>query len=288
MKNVMFFGGASMLSFIWANHWSKDYNIYLGLNKRWIEIPGTQSILLPDSYEELKTILKKKQIDLLINCAGLSNVEECENNIELAYELNSLLPGNLSKITNELKVKFIHISTDHLYSDTNKMYTEITKVHPLNTYAKSKHDGEQRVIKNNKNALIIRTNFFGKGPSYKPSFSDSIISSLIRKKNIYLFNNVYYTPIHVYEMAKKIIDLLKIKASGVYNICSNERITKYEFGIMLAKKLNLPSDLIIPIKIEEKKNLVLRPKDMSLSNNKLKNDTNSFVNSILIQLNYLI
>ena len=55
---------------------------------------------------------------------------------------------------------------------------------------------------------------------------------------------------------------------------------------MLAK-LNLPSDLIIPIKIEEK-NLVLRPKDMSLSNNKLKNDTNSFVNSILIQLNYLI
>ena len=114
-----------MLSFIWANYWSKDYNIYLGLNKRWIEIPGTQSILLPDNHEELKTILKKKQIDLLINCAGLSNVEECENNIELAYELNSLLPGNLSKITNELKVKFIHISTDHLYSDTNKMYTEI-------------------------------------------------------------------------------------------------------------------------------------------------------------------
>ena len=87
MKNVMFFGGASMLSFIWANYWSKDYNIYLGLNKRWIEIPGTQSILLPDNHEELKTILKKKQIDLLINCAGLSNVEECENNIELAYEL---------------------------------------------------------------------------------------------------------------------------------------------------------------------------------------------------------
>ena len=34
-------------------------------------------------------------------------------------------------------------------------------------------------------------------------------------------------------------------------------------------KLNLPSDLIIPIKIEEK-NLVLHQKDMSLSNNKLK------------------
>ena len=84
------------------------------------------------------------------------------------------------------------------------------------------------------------------------------------------------------------MQLLKKDGIGTYNISSNERITKYDFGVRVAKKLNLDEDLIIPIKIEKKKNLVIRPKDMSLDNKKLTLKLENNVNSLDEQLSELI
>lgn len=288
MKNIIFYGGASMLSYIWSDYWKNKFNIYLAHNKRWVNIKGTQSFQLTKNESQLKDFIGKHNIDTLINCAGLTNVEECEKNSKIAFELNSILPGKLAKITNELGVKFIQISTDHLDDGKKKMNSEISIPNPINIYAKSKLEGENNVIVNNQKALVIRTNFFGNGPLYKPSFSDNIIYSLKKNEKIFLFNNVYYTPIHVAEMADNIYNLLNLNVSGIFNISSNERITKYEFGLMIARKLNLDTNLIYPIKIEEKAELVERPRDMSLSNLKLKKFTKLDVNSLSTQLDYLL
>jgi dTDP-4-dehydrorhamnose reductase len=179
------------------------------------------------------------------------------------------MPGKIAKMTSELGIKLIHISTDHLFDGKSKNYTEEAKTMPLNIYSKSKLLGENEVIKNDKNALIIRTNFFGNGPHYKPSFSDRIISTLRQKKNILLFNNVYYTPISIEELASCVLMLINNNLSGIFNVAGNERITKYEFGLKIADLINESKDLVIPIDIEEKKDLTIRPKDMSLSNAKL-------------------
>lgn len=287
MKRVLFYGGASLLSNIWSRYWKEDHIVYLGLHKRWIEIDGTISIQLSQNLEELKNVVKNHKIDIIINCAGLTSVEECEINSDKAYYLNGYLPGEIAKITSKLKVKLIHISTDHLFSGGKKKEDETSPIKPLNIYAKSKAIGDQEVQKYDDLALIIRTNFFGSGPIYKPSFSDTIISSLKNNKKIFLFNNVYFTPIHVFELANQIINLIDLNASGIFNISSNERITKFDFGILIAKKFNLNKSLINSIPIEEK-NLVIRPKDMSLSNFKLKNLLNTDIKPLPIQLDYMI
>ena len=52
-------------------------------------------------------------------------------------------------------------------------------------------------------------------------------------------------------------------------MCSNERITKYQFGLILANTFGFSTKLLNPISIDEVPNLTLRPKDMSLSNHKI-------------------
>jgi len=287
MKNILFYGGASLLSNIWSNYWRDRFNLYLALNRKWVEIEGTTSIQLSHNLNNLDIILKNHKIDLVINCTGFTNVEECEINKDLAYYLNGYLPGKIAKITSDLKIKLIHISTDHLFDGKKIKYSENDNLNPLNTYGKSKALGEQEVIKNDKNALIIRTNFFGNGPSYKPSFSDAIASYLILDKKIELFSDVYYTPIHVNQLADNVLNLLKIDANGIFNISSNERITKYDFGLMIAKKMNKNQNLVIPIEIEKKTNLIVRPKDMSLLNNKIKMLTKVDIEPLINQINYL-
>lgn len=288
MKNILLFGGASMLAHMWANNWKDKYNIFLGINKRSSENIGVKSIQLSDHNVELESLIKELKIDVIINCSGLTGVEECENNPKKAEELNTLLPGQLSKVCLNTGAKLVHISTDHLFSGLNKNMNELSEVIPLNTYAKSKYLGECNVIENNENALIIRTNFYGIGPSYRPSFSDRIISSLKLNREIHLFDNVYYTPILIDELTKIVELLLKKNKKGIFNVSSNERITKFNFGILLAEKFKLNKRLIIPIIIEQKKDLVTRPKDMSLSNNKLFREINYRVIPLQDQLSTLI
>ena len=288
MTNILFYGGASLLSNIWSRYWKDNFNIFIGLNKRWIEIEGVKSLQLKSNINDLDEIITKHKIDIVINCVGLTNVEECEKNSDLAFYLNGYLPGEIAKITSNTSAKLIHISTDHLFDGKSKENQEDDLVKPLNTYAKSKLLGENEVFKNDSSALIIRTNFFGKGPLYKPSFSDKIISSLINKKQIYLFNNVYYTPIHVNELADGVLKLIEYNREGIFNISSNERMTKYDFGLLIAKTMNENKDLIIPISIEEKTDLILRPNDMSLNNSKFLDSTKMTIKSINDQVLELI
>jgi len=268
MKNILFFGGASLLSNIWARYWRTKYRVFVGINKRKITIEGTKSIDL-QRLDNLKEILLNNKITHIINCAGLTSVEECQENPELAYSLNGDLPGYIAKITSDLNIKFIQISTDHLFDGEKKNYSEQSTPSPLNIYSKSKLDGEKKTLFNNSNSLIIRTNFFGNGPAYRHSFSDRIINDLTDNKNIYLFEDVYYTPISVNILADCVEKLMGKELKGIYNVVGNERITKYDFGLKIADLIKVDRKQIVPISINQKKDLVIRPKDMSLDNERL-------------------
>ena len=69
---------------------------------------------------------------------------------------------------------------------------------------------------------------------------------------------------------------------------SNERISKYDFGILIAKNLNLPKSLILQGSISERDDLVIRPCDMSLSNIKVKNAINIEIRNLTNQIKELI
>ena len=288
MKNILFFGGSSLLATVWANYWKERYNIFLTQHQQSIKVVGVKLIQIQKISEaKLKTIILSHDIDLLINCVGLTSVEQCQVNPTKANYLNAEVPSILAKICFEQKVDFIQISTDHLFEGIEAMKSELDIPKPLNQYAYTKLKGEQNSINNNSKALIIRTNFFGVGPNYKPSFSDIITSALKCNQKIKLFNDVFFTPIHIHELADIVLKLLKENKKGIYNVVSNERISKYDFGILIAESLNLPKSLILQGSISKRKDLVKRPKDMSLSNDKLKTKLNIKINTISNQIKCL-
>ena len=271
-KRILFTGGSGLLALNCAIYLRNDFDIYLGLHKRIISLEGVQTCELNlENEEELEFILKRIKPDILINTAGMTNVEECELNPQEAFKINSIIPGTLAKISKNLDIYFIHISTDHLFDGNKSLVTEFEPTCPLNIYGKSKEIGENEVLKNNKDALIVRTNFFGWGTSYRRSFSDTIYYSLMTEKKITLFEDVFYTPILIETLIEILLKLFSIDINGIINIVSNERITKYKFGILLAQVFGFDSNFILPSSISNNKKLVYRPKDMSLSNQKLLN-----------------
>ena len=90
------------------------------------------------------------------------------------------------------------------------------------------------------------------------------------------------------ELAKVTNKLLNLKKSGIFNVSGNERISKYEFGKLIAEKKGISKDFIEKGFISQRKDLVTRPKDMSLSNLKVKNIPEIRINSLKTQINEFI
>ena len=125
------------------------------------------------------------------------------------------------------------------------------------------------VLTNCQSSIICRTNFFGYGPPHKNSLSQWIEESAKNNKKIILFKDVFITPVSGKNLAFYAHKLLENNFSGIFNISSNKKISKFEFGKILCHKLNIPSTYIIPGSIDDRKDLVRRPKSMALSNTKL-------------------
>lgn len=269
-KKIFIAGGTGLLGSSILDHIDKNkFEIFCGVNKKKNKFKFCKSIKINFKNKYDIDRLDKIKPDLIINCIGLSSVEKCEKNFKLAKELNINIPQKLSNFAKKNKIKFVHISTDHLFNGKKNIYFENDKTKPLNFYAKCKLKAEKNIIKNNPDALIVRTNFFCNGKFKNKSFSDKIIRNLIMGKNIYLFKDVFFTPVYTFDLLNIILKSYE-RLSGIFNISSSKSISKYEFGLKLAEIFNLEKSLIIPINLSDKK-LITRPKVMSLSSKKIEN-----------------
>ena len=269
-ENILITGGSGLLALNWATTMREKFNVTLGLHDRKANLKDTRSILLDlDSKEALAYSLEALKPQLVIHTAGLTSIEKCEANPTLAKYINVDLTKNLAMICAKLNIPIVYISTDHLFSGNESLINEDFPVSPINVYAKTKAEAEACVQNAYPEALIIRTNFYAWGTSYRHSFSDMVINNLRAGKKISLFKDIYYTPILVEPLVNAVDELVKKKAKGIFNVVGDDRISKYDFGLKLAREFNLDNDLIDEGKIIDKPSLVSRPHDMSLSNQKI-------------------
>ena len=117
-------------------------------------------------------------------------------NTEEAHKTNVEIARDLAILSCDLDAKFIQISTDQLFDGKGTFYSEIEEPNPLNEYGLTKWRAEEAVSHEQKNSLILRTNFFGWGPPYRRSLSDWVIDELSKGNTISAFNDVFYTDLH--------------------------------------------------------------------------------------------
>jgi dTDP-4-dehydrorhamnose reductase len=268
MANILITGGSGLLAVNWARQVSHIHRVTLGLHQRKVNLPRVNNIFLNlESADDIRKVLDDSLIDIVIHTAAISNIELCESQPTLAQHVNVQLTKNIALASKMHGAKLIHISTDHLYDGLSEMRSEEDLVSPLNVYGKTKAESENIVSDLCPSALIIRTNFYGRGTSYRKSFSDQIIASLLAGVKIYLFDDVFYTPILINVLVDAVHQLIKTHA-GVFNIVSDQRLSKYDFGMLVAEEFNLDSSLIYRSQLRNRTDLIKRPLDMSLSSKK--------------------
>lgn len=219
-------------------------------------------------FDRVGEILKESKADTLVHCAALTNVSECEKHPERAEKLHIEASEYLAK---NFAGKLVYISTDMLYDGKGAPYNEDSPTNALNVYGQTKLAGEAKCLESNRDAIIVRTNFFGWNIlSKKQSSAEWMYDTFAQGETCNLFTDYVFSPIYVSYLIEAIEKLLLTNAKGIFNIVGNDSISKYDFGKAMLKTFNFAPELVKAIKVDDLNFAEERPRNISLSTNKLR------------------
>lgn len=211
--------------------------------------------------------------DWVINCAALSSLEESEKHPGQARILNSDLPRELAAACAGRNVKFIHLSTDAVFDGTKEdAYTEEDVPNPQGVYSRTKLDGERAVLEANPRAIVARVNFFGWSLGGHRSLGEFFFNHLSEGKSVYGFSDVIFCPMWVNHLAQTLIAMLEKDLHGLYHVVGAQPMSKYQFGVEVARKFGLRESLISPESVERSSLTAPRSRNLWLSIHKLSTD----------------
>lgn len=75
---------------------------------------------------------------LVINAAAYTDVEGCEDQQELAFQVNGYGPGYIAEACNKIGAILVHFSTDYVFDGSKKEYVESDAPNPINIYGKTR------------------------------------------------------------------------------------------------------------------------------------------------------
>ena len=207
------------------------------------------------------------KIDSVINLVAATDVDECERNINFAFDSNILFIQNvvneILKIKENQRPHLVHISTDQVYQGSGPHLESNAK--PLNIYAMTKFSSELVALR--VQSTILRTNFIGRNDSNKKdSLSDFIIKSLRSGKQINVFNDVYFNPLFIDTLCEIVELSFNSEINGIYNVGSCNGLSKSQFAFSIAEKLGLNMNLMREVSVNSVNSLnAKRPLDMRMN-----------------------
>lgn len=205
---------------------------------------GDYQIDLAKDLSRIINVIEFEQPTVVINAAALVDLHGCENDPELAYQINAKLPSVLNEICRKINIYFVQISTDHFYINDERMkHNETSEVFLLNEYARTKFAGECFAL-TSKKTLVIRTNIVGFRNKYnQPTFIEWIINSINSQQDITGYDDYFTSSIDVYNFADILVELLNKKVFGLINIGSKDVLSKFEFIEKLTMKFDMSKNI---------------------------------------------
>lgn len=183
----------------------------------------------------------------IINCAAYTNVDQAESEQELVRKINVEGPDNLARVAKEHRAKLIHLSSDYVFDGKGQApYKEDDLCAPNGIYAKSKRDGELRIISSGADYCIIRTSWvFGRGGK---NFISSILEAMKTKSVLKVVNDQSGCPTFCVDLANAILKLLP--HSGIFHFANHGIVSRFDIAQVLLQEAKRMGYQLVCEKIE--------------------------------------
>jgi dTDP-4-dehydrorhamnose reductase len=223
---VLVFGGAGMLGqAVVQEARSRGWDV-LGLSREQADVTDRGRLL-----EQARAFGP----EVVINCAAHTKVDACETEVERAFAINGEGAGNAAAAAESVGARLVHVSTDYVFAGSSRdPYKEDAPTGPLSVYGKSKLEGEKRVLEYDR-ALVVRTSWlFGPGG---PNFVATMVGLIeAGKVPLRVVDDQVGGPTYTPFLAKALVDLAGLGATGVLHYQNREPVSWYAFATEIARQ----------------------------------------------------
>ena len=205
------------------------------LEKRGIPFIGTGCEVDITDPAALRDFAQLHPISWIINCAAYTAVDKAEDDKENCHLLNTEGPRNIAVRSNEMRARFIHISTDYVFNGQgSNPYTEEDTADPVSIYGMTKRGGEIGVLGENEKSYIIRTAWlYGK---YGNNFVHTMLKLMNEQDEVNVVNDQRGSPTWTRDLAEAIIEIVRFADKdktipyGIYHYTNEGEITWFDFA----------------------------------------------------------
>jgi len=264
--------GASGLLGLNMSLWLSQTHTVIGAIRQ-PELTGTPfEVVVTDLAEKgvAAKLVEQARPDVIIHCAAMAIVDDCESQPDLAQRVNGDLPGELAALAALRSIPMVHISTDAVFDGEKGNYREEDVPHPLSIYARTKLAGEQAVASANPQAIIARVNFYGFSLHGKRSLGEFFVNNLASGQSVNGFTDVLFCPLFVLDLSSILVEMVENHLQGLYHVVSSEELSKYDFAVRIARKFGLDEHRISPISVLQGGLKAARSPNLTLDTGKLR------------------
>lgn len=223
--------------------------------------PDLISLDVTDALQTTK-LIKEFRPEIVIHTVALSDPDICEQNKDKAERINHYGTKNIVEACGEIEANLVYISTVYVFDGTKGNYREEDATHPINWYGETKLKAEQEVIQLPKYSILRFDKLYGFNGLGK---RNDDLGKILAGKSFEVNMDQIRQPLLTDDVAHAIKRIQELNFSGILHLAGQERISKYNLTVQLARLVGNES-LVIPI--PEKQQIARRPKDASIRTEK--------------------
>ena len=212
---------------------------------------------IPRVFEEVRP-------DLVVHAAALTNIDLAEREPHLAEIINVDGSRFVARAARRVGSRMVAISTDAVFDGSAGPKTEDDEPRPLNVYGRTKLDGEQAVLAEHPDALVVRTTPVGFSPR-GDQLAGWILGRLRSGQAVPGFVDAIFSPIDADALCQRVLALLTRGERGVYHVAGGSRVSKHAFARELARATGLDPTSVVEARLRDLRFVAPRGRDLSLS-----------------------
>jgi dTDP-4-dehydrorhamnose reductase len=269
MQKILITGASGFLGWNLCQIARKDWEVYGTYHQQQIEIADVKlSQLDLTNVDLVRAKIDRIKPDAIVHTAAAAQPNFCQSNPEISDRINVVASKLLAEICAKLQIPFVFTSTDLVFDGTQAPYRETDPVSPINLYGTQKATAEREILSVYPQATICRMPLmFGIAPSTATSFIQPWLTSLQSQQKLQLFVDEFRTPVSATTAAQGLLMALR-KSPGMLHLGGKERISRYDFGCLLAEVFEFDRDLISSIYQKDLQMAAPRAADVSLDSRK--------------------
>jgi dTDP-4-dehydrorhamnose reductase len=244
---VLILGAAGMLGHKLCQQYRDRYETWATvrqsaqLYQHYVLLPSERLIGGVDAFnlQSIIDVIAQVKPDVIINCIGIIKQLKDAKNLITSLTINSLLPHQLYSLAQASGARFIHMSTDCVFSGRKGMYTKDDISDAQDLYGRTKFLGEV----SGKDAVTIRSSIIGRELSTASGLIEWFLSN--EGGEVRGFRKAIYSGFTTQAMADIIADIIDNhpNLSGVHQV-SSEPINKYDLLLMVRDIYKVAIDIV--------------------------------------------